>query len=159
MLSRSELKLANSEELRKKIKRTIKVDRSYDIPYIADYSKDGKTVFIDRHFKSKLNGIDVSPFVIIHEVTEKTVLDNYGLRYHRAHLIAEHIEKEKVKEAGLEWNKYQTFVMSQYKGMHHEKLVRVPHNLDLTPYRDSHDYEVMKELMKVGHISKGSHEE
>lgn len=25
------------------------VNRSYDIPYIAGYSKDGSTVFIDRH--------------------------------------------------------------------------------------------------------------
>ncbi len=33
------------------MRRRVKiVSREYDIPYIAGYSTDGQTVFIDRHF-------------------------------------------------------------------------------------------------------------
>ena len=36
----------------KAIRRRVRViSRSYDIPYIAGYSVDGHTVFIDRHFR------------------------------------------------------------------------------------------------------------
>jgi hypothetical protein len=31
------------------LRRIHKIDRTYDIPYIAGYSRDGSTVFIDRH--------------------------------------------------------------------------------------------------------------
>ena len=33
----------------KAIGRRVRVDRGHDIPYIAGYSVDGRTVFIDRH--------------------------------------------------------------------------------------------------------------
>jgi hypothetical protein len=42
------------------------INRSYDIPYIAGYSVDGKTVFIDRHlprtFRWLFRTIRVEPF-------------------------------------------------------------------------------------------------
>jgi hypothetical protein len=33
----------------KGLRRRVRVNRAYDIPYIAGYSVDGRTVFIDRH--------------------------------------------------------------------------------------------------------------
>jgi hypothetical protein len=158
MLSRSDIKIANSQELRNKLKEPFKLDKSYDIPYVAGYSKDGKTIFIDRHFKSIMNGKDITPFIIIHERVEKIILDEYGFKYEHAHMIAEHIEKHKIKEAGINWKKYQAFNISQYKGIHHEKLQRVPKHLDFTPYKDSHERDILRGLIRVGHISKNSHE-
>ena len=35
--------------------RPRKIDRTYDIPYVAGYSKDGRTVFIDRHLPLEMN--------------------------------------------------------------------------------------------------------
>ena len=34
------------------LRRVGKIDRRYDIPYIAGYSRDGSTAFIDRHMPS-----------------------------------------------------------------------------------------------------------
>jgi len=34
------------------VRRVKKLDREHDIPYLAGYSKDGKTIYIDRHMPS-----------------------------------------------------------------------------------------------------------
>jgi hypothetical protein len=31
------------------VRRVRKLDRDHDIPYLAGYSQDGKTIYIDRH--------------------------------------------------------------------------------------------------------------
>lgn len=51
----------------KAIRRRVKVvNREYDIPYIAGYSVDGRTVFIDRHlprqFRWLMKTVRVEPF-------------------------------------------------------------------------------------------------
>jgi len=54
--------------LRKRLRR---VDRNHDIPYLAGYSRDGRTVFIDRHMpRSFLVGkrrVRTDSFLITHE--------------------------------------------------------------------------------------------
>jgi len=64
----------------KAIRRRVRiVDRGYDIPYIAGYSVDGHTVFIDRHlprtFRWLLKTVRVEPFLLTHEIVEKALLD------------------------------------------------------------------------------------
>jgi hypothetical protein len=39
----------------KEFSKPYKVDRSYDIPYVAGYSTDCKTIYIDRHFKKMMD--------------------------------------------------------------------------------------------------------
>ena len=34
---------------RRDLRRVKKLDRKHDIPYLAGYSQDGKTIYIDRH--------------------------------------------------------------------------------------------------------------
>ena len=77
----------------KAIRRRVRVvNRSYDIPYIAGYSVDGNTVFIDRHlprsFRSLLKTVRVEPFLLTHEIVEKALLDELRLHYLHAHQIA-----------------------------------------------------------------------
>src|SRR5215213_3089078 len=64
-------------------RRVTTVSRDYDIPYIAGYSRDGKTVFIDRHlprtFRWFLTTVRVEPFVLVHEIVEKALLDELRL--------------------------------------------------------------------------------
>ena len=51
------------------------VNRSYDIPYLAGYSKDGSTIFIDRHLPRTLRvltrKVRIDPFLMTHEIVEK----------------------------------------------------------------------------------------
>ena len=137
----------------KAIRRRVRiVDRGYDIPYIAGYSVDGHTVFIDRHlprtFRWLLKTVRVEPFLLIHEIVEKALLDELRLHYLRAHQIAVRAERDAVKAAGVSWWAYQRF-MKQHEGkIEEEKLVKVPATLDLTPYRDEKDFELLERLVR-----------
>src|SRR3977135_1065509 len=67
----------------KAFRRRVRVNRSYDIPYIAGYSVDGKTIFIDRHlprtFRWLLKTGRVEHFLLTHEIVEKALLDELRL--------------------------------------------------------------------------------
>ena len=137
----------------KAIRRRVRiVDRGYDIPYIAGYSVDGHTVFIDRHlprtFRWLLKTVRVEPFLLTHEIVEKALLDKLRLHYLYAHQIAVPAERDAVKAAGVSWWAYQRF-MKQHEGkIEEEKLVKVPATLDLTPYRDEKDFELLERLVR-----------
>src|SRR3981081_4349133 len=102
----------------KAIRRRVRVvNRSYDIPYIAGYSVDGHTVFIDRHlprtFRWLMKAVAVEPFLLTHEIVEKALLDKLRLHYLHAHQIALRAERDSVKASGVSWWAYQRF-MKQY---------------------------------------------
>jgi hypothetical protein len=121
------------------ILRNAKRNYEYDIPYLAGYSNDGKTLYVDRHvpttipYKGKC--FDFHKFLLWHEATEKSALMLYKIKYHSAHLLASKVEHEKVISAGLPWNVYKKYTRKWIKTAGHENLNRVPKNLDLLPYR------------------------
>src|SRR2546423_13852860 len=121
------------------IRRRVRlVNREYDIPSLAGYSIDGHTVFIDRHlprsFRWLLKTVRVEPFLLTHEIVEKALLDELRLHYLHAHQIAVRAERDAVKAAGISWGAYQAFMKRYEKPIEEEKLIRVPRDLDLTPY-------------------------
>lgn len=135
------------------IRRRVRVvNRDFDIPYIAGYSKDGRTVFIDRHlprsFRWLMRIVRVEPFLLTHEVVEKALLDELRLHYLHAHQIALRAERDAVKAAGVFWWAYQRFMKQHEKAIEEEKLVRVPASLDLTPYRDEKDFGLLQRLVR-----------
>ena len=75
--------------------------RSRDIPYLAGYSRDGKTIYIDRHmppsFRYRGRDIDTDRFLILHEEVEKTLIDQLDLHYLHAHQIATRAEQAAVR--------------------------------------------------------------
>src|SRR3954466_9852169 len=125
-------------------RRVKKVSRDYDIPYIAGCSRDGHTVFIDRHlprtFRWLLKTVRVEPFIVTHEIVEKALLDELRLHYLHAHQIAIRAEQAAVKGAGVSWSAYQRFTKKYEKQIEFEKLQKVPKTLDLTPYQDEKDF-------------------
>jgi hypothetical protein len=137
----------------KAIRRRVRaVNRSYDIPYIAGYSVDGRTVFIDRHlprsFHWLMKTVRVEPFLMTHEIVEKALLDELRLHYLHAHQIAVRAERDAVRAAGVSWWAYQSFMKKHERQIEEEKLVKVPRNLDLTPYRDEKDFAVLERLVR-----------
>jgi hypothetical protein len=128
------------------------VNRKYDIPYIAGYSVDGHTVFIDRNlplsFRWLLKTVRVEPFLLTHEIVEKASLDELRLHYLHAHQIAVRVERDAVKAAGIPWLVYQRFMKRYEKPIEEEKLIRVPHTLELTPYKDEKDFALLQRLVK-----------
>jgi hypothetical protein len=125
------------------IRARIYLERRYDIPYLAGYSTDGRVIFIDRHMPKRWvwhrRSIPTDPFLIVHEAVEKSLIQLLGLHYLHAHQIALRAEQAAVRAAGLQWQAYDDFMQQYIKAIGDERLKRVPDNLDLTPYRDSHD--------------------
>src|SRR5712671_4249770 len=143
----------------KAIRRRVRiVDRGYDIPYIAGYSVDGHTVFIDRHlprtFRWLLKTVRVEPFLLTHEIVEKALLDELRLHYLHAHQIAVRAERDAVKAAGVSWWAYQRFMKSHEKTIEEENLIKVPRSLDLTPYRDEKDFGLLRRLVQKEHSKR-----
>ena len=140
--------MLSSPEFKKKYNEPFKINRTYDIPYVAGYSKDGKTIFIDRHLTLTDDGVNIEPFLIVHEHTEKTLIDLFGLDYQEAHKLATYMEDNAVKKSGkLDDHQYESHYSKFIKPISREALKRVPKDLDLTPYKDEKDYKVLKAIV------------
>jgi hypothetical protein len=131
-------------------RRVKKLDREHDIPYLAGYSKDGKTIYIDRHMPRewtyKGRTIDTDRFLRLHEEVEKTLIDQLDLHYLHAHQIATRAEEAAVRAAGVSWRDYDRFMQKYVKEMGDERLTNVPTDLDLKPYRDEHDVDLLRRM-------------
>jgi hypothetical protein len=146
------------------VRRVKKLDRRHDIPYLAGYSLDGKTIYIDRHmpksFKLRGREIETDRFLILHEEVEKTLIDQLGLHYLHAHQIATRAEEAAVRAAGIEWRAYDGFMQKYVKRIGDERLTKVPKDLDLKPYRDEHDNDLLRRMLRsvhAGNAPKGVH--
>jgi hypothetical protein len=135
------------------VRRVRNLDRAHDIPYLAGYSKDGKTIYIDRHmpksFRYKGRVIETDRFLILHEEVEKTLIDQLKLHYLHAHQIATRAEQAAVRAAGVVWRDYDRFMQKFVKQLGDERLSKVPADLDTKPYRDEHDEELLKRMMEA----------
>ena len=138
-------KLKANPAVREKLWMPRTEDNSFDIPYIAGYSKDGKTIYYDRHLPEVLklkydrSTRDINPreFLRLHETLEKAIIDALGWGYYHAHAAATAWERRNVFERlGPQWwMPYQHAMDGYAKADEHEKIKRVPKDLDLTPYK------------------------
>jgi len=126
------------------------IDRGHDIPYLAGYSLDGKRIYIDRHlpktFIYKSRTIAVDRYLLLHEEVEKTLIDQLALHYQHAHQIATRAEEAAVRADGVSWRAYDRFMQTYVKRVGDERLTKLPADLDLKPYRDEHDYDLMRRM-------------
>ena len=133
------------------VRRVKNLDRNHDIPYLAGYSIDGKTIYIDRHMprSMKFRGREVNTdrFLLLHEEVEKTLIDQLNLHYLHAHQIATRAEEAAVRAAGVGWREYDRFMQKYVKRIGDERLTKVPADLDLKPYRDEHDYDLVQRML------------
>ncbi len=140
------------------LRRVKKLDRKHDVPYLAGYSQDGKTIYIDRHmprsFRYRGRTIETDRFLILHEEVEKTLIDQLGLHYLHAHQIATRAEQAAVRAAGISWRHYDRFMQKYVKTIGDERLTNVPADLDTKPYRDEHDLDLLKRMMAC--IARGA---
>jgi len=134
----------------KAIRARAHLERGYDIPYLAGYSLDGHTIFIDRHmpksFVYRRRKVLTDRFLIVHEAVEKSLIQLLGMHYLHAHQIALHAEQAAVRAEGITWEAYDAFMQDYIKVIGDEDLTQVPDILDLTPYRDFHDTEELKKM-------------
>ena len=135
------------------LRRVKRLDRTHDIPYLAGYSVDGQTIYIDRHLPRAMNykgrKIDVARYLIMHEEVEKTLIDQLGLHYLHAHQIATRAEEALIRADGILWRDYDRFMQKFVKIVGDERLKKVPKDLDLKPYRDEHDFDLIGRMRKA----------
>ena len=132
----------------------------WDIPYLAGYSKNGNTIYIDRDlsfWNYKGQYIDADRFLKLHEEVEKALIDSLTeakghdlevllscLRmkspkdqiYFHCHGVATCAELYAVEmaygPAGVA--AYNRFMRGAVKKAEDERIRRVPGDLDMTPY-------------------------
>ena len=126
----------------RRIKQTKVVRGVYDVPYLSGPSTDGKTVYIDKRVPARLEiktkdgkhrSVDVAPFLLVHEITERILLD-LKHPYLPSHHVATRREREAVDAAGLDWRDYEDVMDGYVRESEHESVKRVPPDLDLRPY-------------------------
>lgn len=129
----------------------VTVDKKHDVPYVAGYSKDGKTIYIDREARTELDGHDTSRYLILHETIERSLEDKpYFLHYLIAHQIALRAERDAVMADGLSWTTYNSFWAKQIKAIgSRDSYPNTPRDLDLQPYRDEDDRATLRKMKFV----------
>ncbi len=135
------------------ILKRITLRRDCDIPYLAGYSQDGRTIYIDRHlprtFTDKGRTVEVDRYLILHEAVEKALIVELDLHYLHAHQIATRAEESAVRADRISWRAYDRFMQQYVKTVGDERLHHVPADLDLKPYRDEHDRELIARMEKA----------
>ena len=131
---------------------TEKLNTKYEVPYLAGYSKDGSTIYIDRrlprYFSSSKGKIDLYKYLAVHELSEKVIEDKLGLTYQQSHHIATKIEREYLEHDGYDWKEYCNFLAPYIKSVAKE-FTKIPPDLDLEPYEDSKDTKILSMIKKL----------
>jgi len=89
----------------------------------------------------------------VREEVEKTLIDRLGLHYLHAHQIATRAEQAALRAAGISWRAYDRFMQKNVKRDGDERLSKVPADLDIKPYRDEHDFDLLRRMMAA--VEKG----
>lgn len=134
------------------IYNSAKVNREYDIPLLAGYSLDGKTLYIDKDLPkgyAQKDGtyVKVDDYLILHEGIESALLHTYAkINYPFAHEVSLRAEQDAVKAAGIDEKQYNGFMDQWIKKVRSKPKFNCPPDLDLTPYKDSKENEMMAKM-------------
>ena len=136
------------------ILKKIRLDRDHDIPYLAGYNVNWSKIYIDRHLETHFKdhtgrSHQVDRFLILHEATEKAMIDSWGLHYQHAHQIALRAEEAAVRASGILWHDYDQFMQQWIKRADSGQVSKVPADLDLTPYLDENDHDLIKAMQRA----------
>jgi hypothetical protein len=127
------------------------INRDYDIPDVAGYSKDRETIYIDKSmpegFKAKSGKYyETDKYLCIHEFIEDSCIQN-GLKYQPAHQLALMAEENAVRLDGLPVEEYNDFMFAQIRRIEDKKgKLNIPKDLDATPYKDEQQNKVLKQM-------------
>jgi hypothetical protein len=139
--------MLNNNQFLQELAQKFRVDKTHDVPYLAGYSKNDRVIYIDRHFPLNMNGTNIERYIVLHEKTEKALLDVFHLKYPQAHHIATHVEHMAIISDGISWVKYEAYCEKYIKKCADEKVKNPPKDLDLRPYKDEHDFKELENLI------------
>lgn len=140
-------RVLHDPKVMERLLRPRNLNRKFDMPYVGGYSKDGNTIYLDRHLPEEIElQLDgqtrlVRPTEFLsdfmgHEPVEWSVMDALGWNYGHAHSgPATGSERRKVLRAlgpGW-WPVWQKAIGKYVKADEHEKIVSMPKDYDLRP--------------------------
>lgn len=113
----------------------VRVVKEFDVPAMAGYSYDARTIYIDRDLDTIIgSGVDIEPYLVLHEIAEKALVDFFGMDYEDAHSWATKVERNRAEEDGIDWDEYSRIFSSQLERTKSKKNKVLPPDLDMTPY-------------------------
>lgn len=131
-----------------------KVVRKYHVPYIAGYNIDGSVIYIDKRLPKTVPGtsIKTEKYLLVHEITEQRLEDTMGMSYKESHHIATAAEMTSLIRDGHGVNRkaYDEFY-DEWSKTCRKDFSSVPPDLDLDPYLQEKDTEVLEKMRAVGH--------
>ena len=136
------------------------LDIRYEIPYLAGYSKDGKTIYVDKriHFTFNLKDgrkMNLLKYFIVHETTEKHLEDTKDYKYPYAHEQATKAEREAVEADGYPWDEYESYSLKEVQRLKKiDRTESIPKDYDDRPERDTHDYAMLKKVSQHEKLSQ-----
>ena len=126
-----------------------KRDRDHTIPWTANRSVDGRTVYIDERVPEVLpkTGINTGETLPYHELGEWLGM-NDGLDYDESHRTRGNpCEKRRVEELGGVWNDYQDEIESYVRTIDDESMTNVPADIDARVFIDDDDRAALEAII------------
>lgn len=125
----------------------IEINREFDIPYLAGYSLSGRVLYVDRDFPKELGLIE---FLAFHEICEKFFESSYSHEhYQNAHELATKLEHYLVRLHGMDPDEYEDVIQTWIKKIGKKEPKKCPPDLDLEPYEDEHDDEMIEKIKRA----------
>ena len=139
------------DEAASAILKTLRIDRTHDVPYVGSCNLGGNTIYIDYELPAHLTYRDrryeVDRYIVMHEVVEMLFEHHLRFSYRDAHQIATAAERALVQSDGLSWAVYSRFCSIWSKKIGARKLYpNPPRDIDLQPERDCEDTSTLKRL-------------
>ena len=131
----------------------MKISTKYSVGYLGGYSKDGKTIYIDKHYprfytQSDGHTVDAHSFLIEHEKYEANLMTTVPkITFEEAHRSAIRYEKHLLKEAGVDVEEYykNLYKWVEY-AMGHATKEDMPPDLNIRPYKEDKLHSMVKEI-------------
>jgi hypothetical protein len=131
------------------------VNREFDVPWLANRTRDLKTVWVDKRVPKILKcGIDTDQSLPWHELSEGEAMDD-GLPYDEgdpsAHcdvatpLERRNVESQKPDDPDI-WKKYEDEMNGLIRAVDDETIERVPLDMDLRVFAED-DRKLLEEIM------------
>lgn len=138
------------------IDQSKQVLQTYDIPYGAGYSKDGRRLYLDHSVPLVLREsgyiIPIAHAWLFHEAVEKALLMFIpGLPYQLAHQVAYNAEPPLLKTYKVPWEIYDRASRRILTDIgRRERYPNCPEDLDLKPYHDEKDTMTLQRMYANG---------
>lgn len=133
------------------VMKSVRVVRTFDVPYVGSCNKKGDTVYIDyqlpAHLEHQGMRYDIDRFIVMHEVVEMLFEHVLHFQYRDAHQLALRAERALVESDGLPWAAYNRFCSKWIKIIGERKSYpNPPPDIDLQPEIDEDDKTTLRRM-------------